>query len=212
MFPLGLGQLVRSLLVGASVVLMGAAFVIWVSAHGGDPSLVHACLNTASGEVKIVGPNDGCRPGWIAQHWPMAPAVVYYAEQTATVTTSGVSNWVDLTGADVTFTATENATLDLFANGAVTGVDGSAPWIRCAFRFVVDAVATGDPTFGDMLVSPARNESGGAEWTSFSLTRRVLVGPGQHTVGTQLARGFTSSELNNNCQVDGVPTAPFAFT
>jgi hypothetical protein len=198
------------LTIGGAIVFLVCTFVVWVFAHEGDQSVVHACVNPASGEVKIVGPNDGCRPGWIAEHWakggPAEPDTVYYAEQTATVTTSGLSNWEDLTGASVAFATAANATVDLLANGAVTAVEGDSPWVRCALRFVVDDMWTGNPAFeefGDMVVSPALNETGPAEWSSFTLTRRLQIGPGEHTVRTQIARARTQADLNSNCEVDG---------
>ncbi len=49
-----------------------------VYGHGGDASLIHACVRTdrggerdndSDGRVRIVGPNDGCRRGEFAVHW-----------------------------------------------------------------------------------------------------------------------------------------------
>lgn len=42
------------------------------SAHGGDPTLVHACVNKGSGEIKIVGPSASCKPHETAVDWPAA--------------------------------------------------------------------------------------------------------------------------------------------
>jgi collagen triple helix repeat protein len=39
------------------------------SAHGGDISLIHACVNSSSGAVKIVGANDSCPSGYSPLHW-----------------------------------------------------------------------------------------------------------------------------------------------
>ena len=42
------------------------------SAHGGDPALVHACVNKSSGEVKIVAPSAACKPHETAVDWASA--------------------------------------------------------------------------------------------------------------------------------------------
>ncbi len=40
-----------------------------VRAHGGDPSLIHACVKNQVGEVKIIAPNGTCLPGWTPTDW-----------------------------------------------------------------------------------------------------------------------------------------------
>jgi hypothetical protein len=44
------------------------------SAHGGDATLIHACVNKSSGEVKIVAPAASCKPHDIAVDWPATAA------------------------------------------------------------------------------------------------------------------------------------------
>lgn len=41
-------------------------------ADGGDPALIHACVKTVNGQVRIVGPNDACLPSESPAHWPAA--------------------------------------------------------------------------------------------------------------------------------------------
>jgi hypothetical protein len=43
-------------------------FVPQSHAHGGDPNLIHACINN-EGIVRIVGPNDNCSKSETARHW-----------------------------------------------------------------------------------------------------------------------------------------------
>ena len=43
-------------------------FVPDLDAHGGDPDLIHACINN-DGVVRIVGPNDECDKSESARHW-----------------------------------------------------------------------------------------------------------------------------------------------
>lgn len=45
-------------------------------AHGGDPALVHSCVNKSSGEVKIVSPGATCKPHENAVDWAAAAAPV----------------------------------------------------------------------------------------------------------------------------------------
>ncbi|MGE0686939.1 MAG: hypothetical protein AB7P33_09360 [Dehalococcoidia bacterium] len=40
-----------------------------VSAHGGDASKIHACVNNSSGTIKIVGVSDGCKNNETALDW-----------------------------------------------------------------------------------------------------------------------------------------------
>jgi len=203
----GMYDLSRCLVVGAvlfSVMLTGFG----VSAEAGE---IHACVKeNAEGNVRIVEDPRDCRLNERSVSWniqgppglPGAGATVYYAEQSADVTAQGESSWMDITGAEVAFSTAAGAVLDLFANGAMSTRFGTASFIRCGLRFVVDGVPTGEPTFGDMLVSPARNHSGGAEWSSFTFSRRVVVGPGQHVVGTQVAQVPTSAPTDLACALD----------
>jgi hypothetical protein len=93
----------------------------------------------------------------------------------------------------------------MYANGATTGLNGSLAWSRCAARFIVDgAPVSNDVNYGDMVVSPAQNGSGSAEWSSFSLSRQVTVSAGAHTVKVQFATAPTSA-ATGTCLVDAQP-------
>jgi hypothetical protein len=41
-----------------------------VYTHGGDSTLIHACVNKSSGEIKIVGANASCKNNETALDWP----------------------------------------------------------------------------------------------------------------------------------------------
>ncbi len=45
-----------------------------VYGHGGDPTKIHSCVNNASGEIKIVDPNDTCKNNWTPLDWGSAEA------------------------------------------------------------------------------------------------------------------------------------------
>lgn len=38
-------------------------------AHGGDPSLIHACVHSLSGVIQIIAPSGTCRRGWTPTDW-----------------------------------------------------------------------------------------------------------------------------------------------
>jgi hypothetical protein len=56
------------LLVSASCLSLAGA-PSSTAAHGGDPSLIHACVNSSSGTIKIVGPDTTCKPHEQAVDW-----------------------------------------------------------------------------------------------------------------------------------------------
>jgi hypothetical protein len=59
------------------LLFLGAAGPMKADADGGNPNLVHACVNRWI-QVRIVGPNDACDPGERSLHWvltgPEGPA------------------------------------------------------------------------------------------------------------------------------------------
>lgn len=58
----------------AVVVTLSGGFmgVQQVQAHGGDPSLVHSCVNSRSGTIQIIAPNGTCRRNWTPTDWSIA--------------------------------------------------------------------------------------------------------------------------------------------
>ena len=46
-----------------------------VKADGGDSTLIHACVNKSSGEIKIVGANASCKNNETSLHWPATSSV-----------------------------------------------------------------------------------------------------------------------------------------
>lgn len=62
----------RSILVGiptAVAIALAVHVTPPVLADGGDATLIHACVKNANGQVRIVGPNDGCLPSESSLHW-----------------------------------------------------------------------------------------------------------------------------------------------
>src|SRR5712692_8212971 len=57
------------LFLGSVFVLALAGFTPAVYAHGGDSTLIHACVTKSSGEVKIVGVNASCKNNETAVDW-----------------------------------------------------------------------------------------------------------------------------------------------
>lgn len=65
----------------AGLFFLGSAFVLALAGvtpavygHGGDLTLIHACANKSSGEVKIVGANASCKTNETALDWPRTSA------------------------------------------------------------------------------------------------------------------------------------------
>ena len=71
--------------------VIGLAFMVGrAAAHGGDSNLIHACVNNASGEIKIVNANDTCPNSSTALDWnPQHPILVLPGESS-----------IDLSGLD----------------------------------------------------------------------------------------------------------------
>jgi hypothetical protein len=55
---------------GAAVVLALAWVLPAVYAHGGDSTLIHACVRNNNGDVRIVSPTTSCASNETAVHWP----------------------------------------------------------------------------------------------------------------------------------------------
>lgn len=72
-----------------------------VYAHGGDPTLIHACFNKSSGEIKIVSANASCKNNEIAVDWPGTSAVAVGLDPAALVGTWRGSRFVGQFGTGV---------------------------------------------------------------------------------------------------------------
>lgn len=51
------------------VIIGGLAMPLMVGADGGNPNLIHACVQKSAGRVRIVGPNEECRSSETSVHW-----------------------------------------------------------------------------------------------------------------------------------------------
>jgi hypothetical protein len=58
------------LFLGLVFVLALAVVTPVVYMHGGDPTLIHSCVNKSSGEIKIVSANATCKNNETALDWP----------------------------------------------------------------------------------------------------------------------------------------------
>lgn len=77
---------------------------------------------------------------------------IYNAEQTGDVRVTGLQ-WTSVPGATLQFTLPKTSTVDLEANGSIAGVAGNqGNSSHCGFRFLVDNIAYGDPSWGDVIV------------------------------------------------------------
>lgn len=73
------GSLLRAVMAAAVGLLMGSPAPV-VYAHGGNASLVHACVKASGGQTRIVGPSVSCNASEAAVDWsitgPAGPAGV----------------------------------------------------------------------------------------------------------------------------------------
>lgn len=57
------------LIVGFGVGVLGMITRTLGWAHGGDDTLIHACVVPSSGTIRIIGSLDSCRPGQVPLDW-----------------------------------------------------------------------------------------------------------------------------------------------
>jgi hypothetical protein len=125
---------------------------------------------------------------------------VFTAGQNGAITTTG-DNWTDVPGAKVTFNLANDATLDLDANGSVTGQPGNmGNFGHCGFRFFIDVGGYGHPSWGDVIVGCAAQGAPSGWWCPWSMRRSLDVKAGAHTVGLQ-QNGWAGT--TNGCSSGG---------
>ena len=124
---------------------------------------------------------------------PMGPrglsgliTAIYTAEQTANVTTTGLQ-WTSVPGTTLGFTVPGSSTIDLEANGSIHGLTGNqGNAAHCGLRFLVDNLAYGDPSWGDVIVGCGTGSTSASGWWCPWFMRRTLqVGAGNHVVTVQ---------------------------
>lgn len=127
---------------------------------------------------------------------PGAGYSAYSFSQTGQALTSVANLWVDALVTSTPFTSGGNsATADLLASGSITAIN-AGPTASCALRFVIDGTTSGDPIYGDRLITVTLGQ-----WHAFTLMQRVtLAAAGPHNAKVQLAR---VSADGTECQIDG---------
>jgi hypothetical protein len=107
-------------------------------------------------------------------------------------------------GTTINFTLAQTSTVDLEANGSISGIAGDqGNSTHCGLRFLVDNVAHGDPSWGDVIVGCGAPGTGSPGWWCPWFMRRTLqLQAGNHFVTVQQSGwpGTTSgcqSESNN---------------
>jgi hypothetical protein len=160
----------RSIQVGllaAPLLFLGTA----AQGHGGDQSLIHACVHKRDGDVRVVGAREGCHRSERALHWvrevpPPAPAPAPSGAAAAEVVDSanvvlgpvvGMSGLFPVVGVrkdGLTFpfvVANQSPSLFGFDNVYFTGpsCDGTAYLIRSLSPFPTTAVDQNGNGYGD---------------------------------------------------------------
>jgi hypothetical protein len=112
-----------------------------VRAHAGDNDAahVHACVGSFGG-IRIVGVSGMCAPTETALHWnPADRPTTFAAQQTLDAIATGTGE-ILVPGLSVTFTLTNPATLDVFADGSARVIPFAITNGECAFMILVDGV------------------------------------------------------------------------
>jgi hypothetical protein len=63
---------VAGTLLMAAAMSLTATVVATVSAQASDPIVIHSCVSDGSGAVRIVAPDESCKPGWTPLEWNQA--------------------------------------------------------------------------------------------------------------------------------------------
>jgi len=63
------GRSISAGIATAIAIVLAVQFTPPLIADGGDPTLIHACVKKVNGQVRIVGPDDGCLPSESPLHW-----------------------------------------------------------------------------------------------------------------------------------------------
>jgi len=86
-------------------------------AHGGDASVIHACVHRSSGNLRIVAPEESCRPPESPLHWSAQPAA----------SAGGGPRGVQLFESSGSFTVPAGVTsvlLEMWGGGGAAGLPG----------------------------------------------------------------------------------------
>jgi len=109
---------------------------------------------------------------------------IYTAQQTDSVKVTGLQ-WTSVPGTTINFTLAQNSTVDLEANGSIytiIGNQGNAT--HCGLRFLVDNIAYGNSSWGDVIVGCGAGIYAGW-WCPWLMRRTLQLGAGNHVVTVQ---------------------------
>ena len=134
-------------------------------------------LKGDKGDTGAVGPQG-------PQGLPGLIHAIYTAQQTGTVRVTGLQ-WTSVPGTTINFTLARSSTVDLEANGSISGIAGNqGNASHCGFRFLVDNVAQGGPDWGDVIVGCGTSGTPGW-WCPWFMRRTLQLGAGNHFVTVQ---------------------------
>lgn len=193
------------LLIGVVVFSSFLAFPSTAVADGGDPFLVHACVNP-SGLTRIVGPNDLCGSNEQTVHWPKAVGPVSVEVDCALGQT--IAQALQNPGSPLTITVkgtcNENVTVDRDtvtlqadpAGGTVNGPNSALATITVAGQDVV---------IDGLRVTGGRNGIEAVGATRLTIQNCVAENTGRNGIHfTQGANGVVDSCTVQNNGRDGI--------
>jgi len=110
---------------------------------------------------------------------------IYTAQQTGVVSVTGLQ-WTSVPGTTINFTLPRSSTIDLEANGSIHGLAGNTGnAAHCGFRFLVDNVAYGQDSYGDVIVGCGSGATTSSWWCPWLMRRTLQLGSGNHVVTVQ---------------------------
>ncbi|WP_434386308.1 IPT/TIG domain-containing protein [Melittangium boletus] len=110
---------------------------------------------------------------------------IYTAQQNSAVETRGLQ-WTSVPGTTINFTLPRASTIDFEANGSIRGVSATTGNDSyCSFRFLVDNVAYGDASYGDVIMGCGTGAGTGGLWCPWTMRRTLELGSGNHVVTVQ---------------------------
>ncbi|EPX62440.1 Phage tail fiber protein [Cystobacter fuscus DSM 2262] len=110
---------------------------------------------------------------------------IYTAQQTGDVNVTGLQ-WTSVPGTTVNFVLPKRSTVDLDANGSVTGLPGNqGNFSHCGFRFLVDNISYGEPSWGDVVVGCGVGGKTAGWWCPWTIRRTLQLEAGNHAVTVQ---------------------------
>lgn len=178
------------------VLLFAGIFASATVAHAqGGPTLIHACVRTADGGVRIVGPTDTCRTGETPLSWPAtagnATAVsllVLLANENIVTSENITGSWTDIPGLTAAFQTT--------ASGCITATLSLENQITAGKRPTARILLDGVPMEGQNTYLTLAEPAIALEPQTTYTVLKCNVSSGSHVINVQWRGGGDIGSFN----------------